>query len=59
MKIEGNNEILYIKNKNATLIINNLNQLILKDINFNEEDAKHTGKGTLYIDEHGNIKVVI
>jgi hypothetical protein len=58
MKIEGINNKLYIKNQNATFMLNDLNQLIL-DINLNEEDAKITGRGTVYVDSSGNLKVIL
>lgn len=59
MSIEGIDNKLYIKNREATFILNDLNQLMLLDINFNEEDAKQNGKGTIYVDENGNLKVVL
>lgn len=59
MIIEGINNKLYIKNQDATFMLNDLNQLILLDINFNEQDAKSTGKGTIYVDENGNLKVIL
>lgn len=59
MNIEGVDNKLYIRNKEATFVLNDLNQLMLLNINFNEEDAKTTGKGTVYIDENGNLKVIL
>lgn len=59
MKIEGQNENLTIQNKDGCLVLNNLNQLILKDINLNEEDAKKSGKGTLYVDTNGFLKIIL
>lgn len=59
MSIKGSNNSLFIQNKDATFILNDFNQLILLNINFNEEDAKQNGKGTVYVDSNGNLKVVL
>ena len=59
MKIEGQNDNLIIQNRNGCLILNSLNQLILKDINLNEQDARQSGKGSLYADENGFLKIVL
>jgi hypothetical protein len=59
MTIEGVNQKLYIKNRDATFVLNDLNQLMLLGINFNEQDAKSTGRGTIYVDKTGNLKVVL
>jgi len=59
MKIEGVNNTLSIRNKDATFIINDFNQLMLLNLNFNEEDARRTGKGTVYVDKEGNLKIVL
>jgi hypothetical protein len=59
MKIEGRDEVLYIQNKNGCIMLNSLNQLILTGVNLNEQDARNTGTGTLYVDENGVLKVVL
>lgn len=58
MKIEGISNDLYIKNNSGCMVLNNSNQLILKDINLNEQDARKTGKGTVYMDDNGSLKIV-
>lgn len=59
MNIEGKDDNLILQNRNGCLILNSLNQLIFKDINLNEQDARQSGKGTLYVDENGVLKIVL
>lgn len=59
MTIEGKNETLCIQNKNGCIMLNSLNQIILTGVNLNEQDARNTGQGTLYVDENGVLKVVL
>ena len=59
MKIVGVDQDLLISNKESSIIMNEKGQLILKNINFNESDAREAGVGTIYVDSNGVLKIVL
>jgi hypothetical protein len=58
MYIKGENNQLIFQKEDALFMINEKNQLVLKNINLNEIEAINNGPGTVYIDTNGFLKIV-